>query len=229
MVVSGQRDRRRPSSTNAPANSSVANTTRAVTKSMKSSPTKNKLARNTPPKSNPKVIACQSGRPARLSMRALTSRTCSSISWTAASNCASGSKGEGAGGRFVAFCGLGPGPSVLIRPRAARLLSSSKFRPRDPPETSSTLQFLSQRAALGLLPHLTSMPGARPSLYGGRSAGICGHLPLFWRTIFTYSLRRSSVSSGIETRITSPSLVGEAPRLGKLAMAFSISFIALLS
>jgi len=50
-------------------------------------------------------------------------------------------------------------------------------------------------------------------------------LPL---TIFTYSLRRSSVSSGIVTRTIVPSLLGFAPRLGKLTIAFSISFSARL-
>ena len=51
----------------------------------------------------------------------------------------------------------------------------------------------------------------------------------FDRTIFTYSLRRSSVSSGMVTRMMLPSLFGFAPRFGMSRMACSMSFRALLS
>ena len=49
------------------------------------------------------------------------------------------------------------------------------------------------------------------------------------RTILTYSLRRSSVSSGMVTRMMLPSLLGLAPRFGKLTIARSISLSAVLS
>ena len=50
---------------------------------------------------------------------------------------------------------------------------------------------------------------------------------LAW-TIFTYSLRRSSVSSGMTTRITLPSFAGLAP-MSESRRAFSMSLSALRS
>ena len=49
------------------------------------------------------------------------------------------------------------------------------------------------------------------------------------RTIFTNSRRRSSVSSGMTTRMSVPSFEGVPPRFGAVAMARSMSFSAVLS
>ena len=118
-MTSGQRERNRPLTVRAPASSRTAKTTSAVTKTTNSSTNQNRLATKTPPSSNPKTMACQSGRPARLSIRALTSRTCSSSSETAASSCSSASAPTWAGSNFFF-----DDERSLIRPRAARLLSS---------------------------------------------------------------------------------------------------------
>ena len=48
----------------------------------------------------------------------------------------------------------------------------------------------------------------------------------YWRAIFTYSLRRSSVSCGIGRRMSLPSLDGVSPRSDSW-IDFSIAFIEL--